>query len=537
MKSRISLLCTLSFFLVAACSRPPAITSEIELEMNPSGRTPLAGILRFTTDIPSRATLTIGDGENSTTVRPDDAFTTEHTLMVLGLRPGRSNTIDIQIESERGKFGEPAQKTVQTEPLPDYFPPVDVVLSRPARMEPGVTLVTFSRIIDQVPDEEFGLILAFDAQGETVWAYEADHGPDEPRRLANGNLLYQDFNHGAYEIDMLGNMVNRWHATETNKPVPDGAIPIAIHNFHHDLVQMPSGNYLALSTEPREFEDYPTSEEDPEAPRETATVIGDVLVEFRPDGTVVRDWKFFDLLDPYRIGYDSLNTGFYEEDYEDLLEEPGHDWAHSNAVLYLPEEDAAIVSVKHQSTVLKLDLGEGNIEWMLGTPEGWKTPWDELFLEPQGDVTWFWDQHAPEITAAGTLMLFDNGSARALPPNPPLPPDENYSRAVEFRIDEANRTFEEVWSYGEPGENSFYSTFVCEADTLPQTGNVLINVGGQVRKPDGSRGEGPFDGQVWATIMEVTHTSPAERVWEIVIDDPAVSWIVYRVERMPDLYP
>jgi len=39
------------------------------------------------------------------------------------------------------------------------------------------------------------------------------------------------------------------------------------------------------------------------------------------------------------------------------------------------------------------------------------------------------------------------------------------------------------------------------------------------------------------TIMEATHTTPAERVWEMVIHDPAVSWLVYRGERLPSLYP
>lgn len=44
-------------------------------------------------------------------------------------------------------------------------------------------------------------------------------------------------------------------------------------------------------------------------------------------------------------------------------------------------------------------------------------------------------------------------------------------------------------------------------------------------------------GRHWVTIMEVTHTSPPEKVWEIVIDDKAGGWASYRSERMPSLYP
>ena len=40
-----------------------------------------------------------------------------------------------------------------------------------------------------------------------------------------------------------------------------------------------------------------------------------------------------------------------------------------------------------------------------------------------------------------------------------------------------------------------------------------------------------------ARILEVTHTDPAEVVFEVVIDDPAQGWTVYRSERLASLYP
>jgi len=537
MSYRKALAPTLLLFFIAGCARPPAITGELELDMNPSGRTPLAGLLTFTTDQPARATLTISDGENTSTVTPNDAFVTEHELMVLGLRPGRLNTVEVQIQNERGEAGEPATTSVQTEPLPDYFPPVDVRLSRPAAMEPGLTMITFGRTINQEFDAEFGLFLAIDAQGDVVWWYESDHELDEPRRLPNGNLLYQDWRTNVVEIDMLGNIVNRWHATGTKKPIPEGAIPVATNSFHHDVLEMPSGNILALSTEARAFENYPASEENPEEPWAPGTVIGDVLVEFQRDGTKVREWKFFDLLDAYRIGYNSLNKGFYRDVYSELLEDSGFDWAHTNTVVYDEAADSVIVSVKHQSTIMKLNLGSGEIEWLLGDPIGWNEPWSDLLLEPIGDVTWSYQHHAPDFTPDGTLLVFDNGAFRTIPPEPPLAPRETYSRAVEYRIDEAAGTVEEVWSYGGHGEDWFFSSFVCEADWLPQTDNILITVGGQVTQPDGTPGGDPYEGHIWVTLMEVTHTTPAEKVWEVLIDDPAVSWSVYRTERLPSLYP
>ncbi len=141
MKCRTIIFWTLCMAAAAGCSRPPSLTSEVELTMNPSGRTALAGVLNFTTDQPARVTLTISDSENTSTITPSDTYETEHEVMVLGLRPGRTNTVDINYENENGELGPLAQKIVETDPLSDEYPPIDVILSRPARMEPGVTYI------------------------------------------------------------------------------------------------------------------------------------------------------------------------------------------------------------------------------------------------------------------------------------------------------------------------------------------------------------------------------------------------------------
>jgi arylsulfate sulfotransferase len=393
------------------------------------------------------------------------------------------------------------------------------------------------RTINQESDREFGLFVALDAQGEVVWFYEAPHRVDEPRRLPNGNILYRGVRTQMFEIDMLGRRVNHWAATAARKDAPPTATAVDTDSLHHDVLRMPSGNFLALSTEVRHFENYPTSVEDQGAGQAPANVIGDVLIEFRPDGEIVREWKFFDLLDPRRLGYGSLNTGFYEEVYKDVLEEPGYDWTHANGIDYDAGSDSALISINHLSAVVKLDLGSGEIAWILGHPEGWQEKWQALRLRPKGDLDWFWHQHAPEITPDGTLLIYDNGAFRAFPPDPKILPPDTFSRAVEYRIDEANRTVEEVWSYGGPGDEWFFSGFISEADWMPETGNILVTSGGRVHKPDGTPGVFGSDGRLWITIAEVTHTDPAEKVWEVVIDDPTTGWSAFRSERVPSLYP
>ena len=66
--------------------------------------------------------------------------------------------------------------------------------------------------------------------------------------------------------------------------------------------------------------------------------------------------------------------------------------------------------------------------------------------------------------------------------------------------------------------------------------NVLITDGARVTQLE-SDTEDPPDHQL-ARILEVTHTSPAEIVFKLVIDDdPPTGWRVYRAGRLPSLYP
>ncbi len=523
-----------------ACSGSPPAIRDLTWTPNRNPRVPLALTARLATDRPARASIVLDDGERPATIERERELATEHECLVLGLRPGTRYAVSARVEDASGRVTLSPPWEWTTPRLPEGFPALQPTVSRPEHMEPGVTLIPCERWQSLTsPDRDFGALVALDEHGEVIWFYEAPHAISEVQRLRSGNLLYYHGVHGnVVEMDMLGNVIRHWYTTRLADTVaPEGGIPIDAETLHHEVRELPSGDFLALSTELRRFESYPSSEEDPDAPRSPAQVVGDVILVFRPDGTVVERIPVLDLLDPYRIGYESLDSGFWQGLYENDPGAPLRDWAHVNALDYDERDHALVVSCYHQDAVFKLDLATRRILWILGTPAGWGAAWSPLLLDEVGDAVHPFHQHAARLTPQRTLLMFDNGKYRALPYTPRTPPEQWSSRAVEFAIDEEAREFRELWSYGgRPGEH-FLTPFLGEADWLPATGNVLVTDGGRVIQKNGQPGFHPAQGRKWARVLEVTHTTPADVVFEVVIDDPRFGWTVYRSERLASLYP
>jgi len=338
--------------------------------------------------------------------------------------------------------------------------------------------------------------------------------------MHNGNLLLLLPRSRIVEIDMLGNIVHMWHPSGSTDGDP-GSIPVDTLAFHHEVFEMQSGNFLVLSVEFRQLPDYPSSTTNPSASLETTIVAGDVIVEFAPDGTIVNEWSILDMLDPYRINYSPLG-GSYDDFAEPIIGHPveTRDWSHGNAVVHDPSDDSIIVSLRHQDAVIKFSRQTGQLIWILGPHENWvQEVFGQYLLNPLTNDEFFFQyhQHAPDITDEGTYLIYDNGNNRASPFDSILPASQNFSRAVEYKINEITKEVEIVWEYGQFEDEIIYTSFIGDADYQPNTGNVLITFGGV--KP--------------ARLIEVTHTTPAQKVFDLSISET----FSYRSERLPDLYP
>jgi hypothetical protein len=356
--------------------------------------------------------------------------------------------------------------------------------------------------------------------------------------LANGNFAYEVWpgTAGLIEIDMLGNIVRRWHFTGTAQDIAEGSIAVPTDTIHHDYVELPNGNFLLMSSENRVIEDWPTSETDADAPKATANVIGDVIIEMTPTGEVLREWKLHDIMDPYRIGYNSLREDFWSGHYGDFVEGVVHDWTHGNAIIYEEEDNAFVLSLPYQDAVVKISMESGELVWILGNHDNWREPWTEKLLTPVGEVGWSYKHHAISHTENGTYLLYDNGVARSSPYDEKMPVVDSYTRAVEYKVNEETMEVEQVWVYG-PDDEPFYARYLGDTDWLPQTDNILVTIGAQETNAEGQNAPPGPGTQRWARLVELTHDQPAEKVWEMRLQEDDSNWSIYRSERIPSVYP
>jgi arylsulfate sulfotransferase len=488
------------------------VVSSPTLTMDPNGVTPLAGRIDLTTTTPVRITLSVRDGFEAWAVEFPD-FATSHSLPLLGLKPNDTYTIEVSaIEADGTRTLLSPTLRATTPPLPADFPHIAVYYTNPSKMEPGFTLLDRTRR-PGFTGNLYGSIV--DNQGVVRW-YSTMAGQDGMQQLPNGNLLLLD----SSEVDLLGN-----HIVRRTLQVP-GLL------LHHDIFPTDSGNFFSLSLEEPTVANFPTSETDPNAPTQTQKISADAVVEFRADGTVQNIWHLTDLLDTHRIGYDSTKIGFPLFD--------AADWSHSNAVLYDNRDDSIIVSVRHQDSVVKFSRATGKIKWILGPHDNWGPEFQPYLLTPVGTpFEWQFHQHAPMLTPQGTLLLMDNGNYRASPfdGRTPLQPSDSYGRAVEYAIDETAMQVRQVWEYGATIPWRLYSASQGDADRMPTTGNVLITFSDTqfiAGLPTSQWGLGASH----AAIVEVTHDSPAQVVFDMHVydPDPASKTYVYRSERIPLLY-
>ena len=538
---------TLTVFLLLlwGCAPQPPLTftEAVTIAPNPNPAVPLAAVLRFAANRPVQTTIRVSDGTHDWELEYEESRKPEEGFPVVGMRPDRRHQIGVAIRDADGNEATAADGLEYTTPPlptePTEFPPIQVTVKKAGRMEPGITVFSPRRAVvgDLKASASFGMLAAIDADGEVVWYYRTDSRITDLQRLSNGNFMYITQDYRLVEIDLLGNVVSQWYAT--GRPLgPTDGTPVETLAFHHEVDELPSGNLVILGVENRQIDNYYTSEIDEKAPRKTQNVMGDQIIEFQRDGTETWRWQAFDNLDPLFIGFGNFSGYWVRRGFPDTV-----DWTHANGLLYDDADDSVLLNLRHLSAVVKIDRATSEIRWILAEPTGWPKELQSKLLKLEGDNSlWFHYQHAPVPTPHGTLLLFDNGVYKARPFDPKAPPSESFTRVVEYAIDEESMTARQVWASKQPGDDTVVTWAMGDVDWLPETGNVLAHYGATISSDqvEETRWESVLRTIYWSYIREYSHTTPAELVWEVVLEgnpEKKLGWSIYGGDRYPSLVP
>jgi len=476
------------------------------LILNPTGYTPLAAELRLETNQPVQVELEIEspNEEEEHLIHRFEEIGTSFTLPVLGLYASHNNTLHIRFYDSGNQLLGGETRMIDTPELFTEPPKIDVIVNT-GRKKPGMNLVGFyGRTSPTIPQLPF----IFDQYGHIRWYADFLNHPTLNRlyfgngveRLKNGNLYFGDgINSRIVEMDMLGRVVSQWR--------------LFGYSPHHHVLELPNGNLLVTVN------------------RIGISTIGDHVVEIdRNTGLIETVWDLRESLDPRRL----------------ILTTNPRDWFHGNGLAYDEENDAIIVSGRHQGTV-KLTR-DNEVIWILTLHGG---DWDQSgdgtdlktkLLQPldadgspitdlrvvggysdHSDFAWPWHQHSPSLTPQGTLFLFDNGYQRN---NNQV--GSTFSRAVEYRIDEEAMTVQQIWEYGSDRGRATYAGSASDVDFHPDE-NTVVFMPGDIYDENGRSGK----------TIEVDYTTK-DVVYESILHKPYIVHYrnirFHRMEHLP-IYP
>jgi arylsulfate sulfotransferase len=117
---------------------------------------------------------------------------------------------------------------------------------------------------------------------------------------------------------------------------------------------------------------------------------------------------------------------------------------------------------ENTSPFLLTAINSNNSEYNNAVQDGFKS---------DAEFDFSWGQHAPKLLPNGNILVFDNGSHRN------YNDINNYSRAVEYEINDEKKTVKQVWQYGKERGEGMFSAIVGDVDYLPTTKNILVTSG------------------------------------------------------------
>ena len=428
--------------------------------VNPFGTGSNGLYLYFTTDVATRVRYTVHVEDESIPDFTADAADASgqthsrvHELQLIGLVPGETNEVTLEILGSWGNLRQTVRFTVtMPEPESGYDTALETTDgSSGAALSDG--LFTMMRV-----NGHLGYGFMYDNAG--ILRYEMvleGYGLDRVLAYENDIITCVSSTKLA-RIDGLGQVVQVYEL--------DG------YELHHDIGFGQDGELLALAED-----------------AEGETVEDKVLSIDLATGEVTELLDFTEVLS----GYFEMTRPVSATD--DFFWQAGEwDWIHLNSLQYMEADDSLIVSSRETSTIIKVK----NIhtapepDWLAGDERFWAgTPYAELCLAPENDFVPQYGQHCVEFWHAdesGTAGVYElilyNNNYWSLNTRDGYEPEltesvgtdlygtgEEKSQVYVYKIDENARTFALESSFDVP-----YSSIVSNGTPL-SGGNWVVNSG------------------------------------------------------------
>jgi len=471
-----------------------------------STNNPLVALYSYRPTSPGKVWIDFGPTVSygfKTASRTPPADTGTASIYVAGMRANTTYHMRASVQLEDGTVLTDSDHTFSTTNFPANTLPV-VTATATGTPQPGVELMTASLGTNSTYLQAY----ATDLAGNLIWAYDY---PDRDantiiqpiKLLPNGNFLVttsyasQNLVDGVptgelvdvREIDLAGNPVRDISLDQINSRLATAGFNLTVYDVHHDVEVLPNGHWILIASTIRDISG-------------AGKVVGDVLIDLDPKLKPVWVWNEFDHLDVNR-----RPVSF-------------PDWTHTNAVLYSPDDGNLLVSIRHQSWIVKVDYnngaGTGNILWKLG--EGG----DFTLTNGVDPADWFYGQHLPAFFSSATagvfsLAVMDNGFNRMVAPNTVCGSGTPcYTTVPILSIDENART----------------ATFLFH-DVLPSSQYSFW--GGSTTRL--ANGDLEFDLCAEGANSEVDEVKitgdTSQTVWQL----KTTGTNLYRATRLPSLYP
>ncbi len=191
---------------------------------------------------------------------------------------------------------------------------------------------------------------------------------------------------------------------------------------NHYVQLLPNGHCLLIG---QEFRYIDMSQLTPGG-QPDAYVTGNVVQELNADKEVIFEWHTLDhmsILDSF-VGITKKNI----------------DYAHVNSVRLDPTDNNIICSFRQTTEIVKISRSTGQIIWRLG---GQQNEFTFIGEHEENAPYYFIGQHCAVRLLNGNLLFFDNGDIG----KGSIPNERDYSRAVEYDLDEEAMTATLVWEF------------------------------------------------------------------------------------------